>query len=59
MSRLFFSYSRADGEFVLKLASDLRAAGIDLWLDQEDIPPGERWDRSRGTTRLYGKDGNR
>jgi hypothetical protein len=46
MSRLFFSYSRADADFVRRLAGDLRAAGIDLWLDQEDIPPGERWDRA-------------
>jgi hypothetical protein len=46
MSRLFISYSRADGEFVLRLAGDLRAAGVDLWLDQEDIPPGARWDRA-------------
>ena len=46
MSRLFFSYSRADAEFVLRMAGDLRVAGIDLWLDQEDIPPGERWDRA-------------
>jgi hypothetical protein len=41
----FISYSRADGEFALKLASDLRAAGEDIWLDQLDITPGERWDR--------------
>jgi hypothetical protein len=41
----FISYSRADGEFALKLASDLRAAGEDIWLDQLDIAPGERWDR--------------
>lgn len=40
----FFSYSRHDAEFVLKLAKDLRAAGASVWLDQIDIDPGERWD---------------
>jgi TIR domain-containing protein/uncharacterized protein DUF1566 len=46
MPALFFSYSRDDAEFVLRLADDLRAAGVDLWLDQQDIAPGERWDRA-------------
>lgn len=41
----FISYSRADGEFALKLARDLRTAGVPIWLDQLDITPGERWDR--------------
>jgi len=42
----FFSYSRHDAEFVLKLAKDLRAAGADLWLDQLDITAGQHWDTS-------------
>src|SRR5436190_8550379 len=42
----FFSYSRHDSEFVLKLAKDLRAAGAGVWLDQLDITPGQRWDSS-------------
>jgi hypothetical protein len=42
--KVFFSYARADAEFVLKLANDLRSAGVSLWIDQLDIPPGERWD---------------
>lgn len=40
----FFSYSRDDAQFVLKLASDLRAAGVAVWIDQLDIGAGERWD---------------
>lgn len=40
----FFSYARADAEFVLKLATDLRQAGASVWLDQLDIKPGARWD---------------
>ena len=43
-SLAFFSYSRHDSEFVLKLAKDLRAAGADLWLDQLDIRAGQHWD---------------
>jgi hypothetical protein len=43
---IFFSYSRDDSGFVLKLAQELRDAGADVWLDQLDIKPGSRWDRS-------------
>ena len=42
----FFSYSRTDSEFVLKLAKDLRDAGAELWLDQLDIKAGDHWDTS-------------
>jgi len=42
--RAFFSYSRLDSEFALKLAKDLRRAGAAVWLDQLDISPGEHWD---------------
>jgi hypothetical protein len=45
-TKLFFSYSRADSEFALRLAKDLRTAGARLWIDQLDIPPGARWDQS-------------
>lgn len=43
-NRTFVSYSRADSEFALKLASDLRANGASVWLDQLDIAAGARWD---------------
>jgi TonB family protein len=42
----FFSYCRADSDFALRLAGDLKAAGADVWLDQLDIIPGQRWDRA-------------
>ena len=42
--KAFFSYARADSDFVLRVARDLRSAGADLWVDQLDIPAGERWD---------------
>jgi TIR domain len=44
LPKVFFSYSHADTEFVLKLANDLRLAGVSPWIDQLDIPPGARWD---------------
>lgn len=43
-SKAFFSYSRLDAEFALKLAKDLRNAGASVWLDQLDISPGSHWD---------------
>ena len=42
----FFSYSRQNTEFALRLAEDLKAAGADVWLDQLDIAPGQRWARA-------------
>lgn len=42
----FFSYSREDSEFALRLAADLRAAGALVWIDQLDIGPGQLWDRA-------------
>jgi hypothetical protein len=47
-SKVFFSYARADSEFVLKLAEKMRSAGVDLWIDQLDIPTGARWDQTVG-----------
>ena len=40
----FISYSRVNSDFALRLATDLKAAGLDVWLDQLDIPTGARWD---------------
>jgi TIR domain len=40
----FFSYSRQDSEFALKLAKDLKDRGAMVWLDQLDIAPGQHWD---------------
>jgi TIR domain len=42
--RVFLSYARADAEFALHLGADLRAAGVNLWVDQLDIPKGAIWD---------------
>lgn len=42
MKRYFLSYARADGQFALRLAEDLRAAGVDVWVDQFDNLPSQR-----------------
>src|SRR5579863_9359181 len=36
----FISYSRTDADFVRLLMKDLRAAGIDTWIDDERLVPG-------------------
>jgi len=41
---IFLSYARRDGEFALKLARDLRAANVDVWVDQLNIAAGQPWD---------------
>jgi hypothetical protein len=40
----FFSYSRDDFGFALRLAEDLKAARANVWMDQLDIKPGMPWD---------------
>jgi hypothetical protein len=42
----FLSYSRSDEKFALRLARDLRANGVAMWVDQLDIRPSEHWDRA-------------
>jgi TPR repeat protein len=42
----FFSYSREDSEFALRLAQDLKAAGANVWLDQLELVPGHPWDNA-------------
>ena len=41
---VFISYAREDSDFALRLATGLRNAGLDVWLDQLSIRPGEPWD---------------
>lgn len=43
--KTFLSYSRANKDFALKLAKELKSEGFYIWLDQLDIPAGSRWDR--------------
>ena len=45
-AQFVFSYAREDSDFVLKLAKELRANSVNVWLDQIDIVAGEPWDRA-------------
>jgi hypothetical protein len=43
---VFISYSRKDEGFVLPLCKKLKELGVEIWLDQWDIAPGDDWDIS-------------
>jgi WD40 repeat protein len=44
MHDAFISYARADAkDFVGRLSRALEAAGKDVWVDLDDIPPASRW----------------
>lgn len=45
LKKIFFSYSRQDGsDFSLRLATDLKELGFNVWIDQQDIRAGTEWD---------------
>ena len=41
---VFLSYAREDGDAALRIAEALRAAGVEVWLDQSDLRGGDVWD---------------
>lgn len=43
MAHVFVSYVREDREAVDRLCEELRGAGLSVWLDRDEIMPGERW----------------
>ena len=43
---IFVSYRSVDAEFALKVAVDLKNAGVRLWMDRLDIKPGDDWRRA-------------
>lgn len=43
MIRVFISYVRENSEEVERLANELKAYGIKVWLDKYQIMPGYRW----------------
>ncbi len=43
---VFISYSRHDGDAAQRLAGALHAAGIDVWLDRNELKPGDAWAQS-------------
>lgn len=40
---IFISYAREDAEAARRLYRDLKAEGLDVWLDQESLLPGQDW----------------
>ncbi len=42
----FICYSRRDEDFVLHLCNKLKEVGVEIWLDQWDIAPGDNWNKS-------------
>lgn len=41
--RVFLSYVQEDGAAVRRLAEALRAYGVEVWLDRDELKPGVRW----------------
>lgn len=39
----FISYSRTDKNFARRLARDIGSLGANVWIDNQDIEPGEAW----------------
>lgn len=44
-TRVFLSYARQDMDIARRLLADLDAAGIDTWVDFQDIAPSAEWYR--------------
>ena len=42
---VFVSYASEDGEAASRIASALRAAGLEVWFDQSELRGGDAWDR--------------
>jgi HEAT repeat protein len=40
---VFLSYRSTEVDFALRLAVDLKGAGVNLWMDRLDIKPGDDW----------------
>ncbi len=47
---IYISYSRADELFALELATSLRQADVNVWLDQIDVEPDEDWEYAIATS---------
>jgi hypothetical protein len=41
---VFLSYASQDAESAQRIAESLRAAGVEVWLDQSELVGGEAWD---------------
>ncbi len=43
LNKVFISYAREDIETARRLCDDLRKAGADTWLDDDELIPGQNW----------------
>ena len=43
MAKIFLAHAREDKAQVRKLYADLKAGGLDPWLDEIDLKPGQLW----------------
>ena len=43
---IFLSYSSQDGDAVRRICAALRAAGLEVWFDQNELRGGDAWDAS-------------
>jgi len=43
VGQIFISYSRRDLEIVNRLVEIMRRAGLNIWIDREEIKPGKLW----------------
>src|SRR3974377_753607 len=43
---VFLSYASQDAEAAKRICTALRAAGIEVWLDQSELRGGDAWDES-------------
>lgn len=54
--RIFLCHASEDGERVACIHRQLKAAGLNPWLDQQDLPPAREWDveirKALGAVRL-------
>jgi hypothetical protein len=49
---VFLSYASEDAEAAERIATALRAAGVEVWLDKSELRGGDAWDRQiRGQIR--------
>jgi hypothetical protein len=43
---IFLSYRSVEVDFAVRLAADLKNAGVNLWMDRLDIMPGDDWPKT-------------
>lgn len=46
MSHIFISYSRQDYAMASEFINTLRAEGLDVWIDVNNISLGEKWEKA-------------